>query len=166
MKTDGGRARTPSGGRDRRDPEGSKGCGGYRRYDLVKEFVVALAVMALLTVGLAIAFGSPDKHAITLAGWATNDPNDFVVTAVAELDGTSGTATYGAPYTNDPSAGQKLGPLPLQRWGRVREPIDTAEDFVLAPLSTVTGDAALATALSRYQSAPPDPRKAWTDAYA
>jgi hypothetical protein len=140
--------------------------GGYRRYDLVKEFVAALAAMALLTIALAAVFGSPDRRAISLTEWARNAPNDFVVTAVAELDGTSGTATYGAPYTNDPSAGQKLGPLPLQRWGGVREPIDTAEDFVLGPLSTVTGDAALATALSRYQSAAPDQRKAWTDAYA
>src|SRR4051812_45608299 len=103
--------------------------GGYRRYDLVKEFVAALAAMALLTIVLAAVFGSPDRRAISLTEWARNAPNDFVVTAVAELDGTSGTATYGAPYTNDPSAGQKLGPLPLQRWGRVREPIDTAEDF-------------------------------------
>jgi hypothetical protein len=78
-----------------------------------------------------------------LADWARNAPNDFVVTAVAELDGTSGTATYGAPYTNDPTAGQKLGPLPLQRWGGVREPVDTAQDFVLGPLSTVTGDTTL-----------------------
>ena len=124
--------------------------GDYRRYDLVKEFLAALAAMTLLTVVLAVVFGSPDKPSISLAEWANNDPNDFVVTAVAELDGTSGTATYGAPYTDDPSAGQKLGPLPLQRWGGVREPVDTAQDFVLGPLSTVTGDAALSSALSQY----------------
>src|SRR5438034_884669 len=79
--------------------------GDYRRYDLVKEFLAALAAMTLLTVVLAVVFGSPDKPSISLAEWANNDPNDFVVTAVAELDGTSGTATYGAPYTDDPSAG-------------------------------------------------------------
>jgi hypothetical protein len=140
--------------------------GDYRRYDLVKEFVAALAVMALLTVILAAVFGSPDKPAISLTGWARNAPNDFVVTAVAELDGTSGTATYGAPYIADPSAGQKLGPLPLQRWGGVREPIDTAEDFVLGPLSSVNGDDALGTALARYRAATPDQRKTWTSAYA
>ena len=140
--------------------------GDYRRYDLVKEFVAALAVMALLTVILAAVFGSPDKPAISLTGWARNAPNDFVVTAVAELDGTSGTATYGAPYIADPSAGQKLGPLPLQRWGGVREPIDTAEDFVLGPLTRVTGDDALGTALARYRAATPAQRKTWTSAYA
>jgi hypothetical protein len=140
--------------------------GEYRRYDLVKEFLAALGVLTLLTVVLAAVFGSPDKRAITLAEWARNAPNDFVVTAVAELDGTSGTATYGAPYTNDPTAGQKLGPVPLQRWGGVREPIDTAQDFVLGPLSTVTGDAILSNALAQYKNASDDQRKAWTGAYA
>ncbi|HKT02119.1 MAG TPA: hypothetical protein VJT31_21535 [Rugosimonospora sp.] len=140
--------------------------GGYRRYDLVKEFLVALAVILLLTIGLAIAFSSPDRKAISLRDWATNAPNDFVVTAVAELDGTSGTATYGAPYINDPSAGQKLGPLPLQRFGGVREPVDTAHDFVLGPLATVTGDADLAAALSSYDSASADRQHGWASAYA
>ena len=140
--------------------------GEYRRYDLVKEFLAALGVIAVLTVVLAVVFGSPDKHAISLAEWARNAPNDFVTTAVAELDGSSGTATYGAPYVNDPTAGQKLGPLPLQRFGGVREPVDTAQDFVLGPLSTVTGDPALRSALAQYQGASDDQRKAWTGAYA
>ena len=140
--------------------------GEYRRYDLVKEFVAALGVMTLLTLALAVVFSSPDRKAITLADWARNAPNDFVVTAVAELDGTSGTATYGAPYVNDPTAGQRLGPLPLQRWGGVRSPVDTAQDFVLRPLSSVTGDAALTTALDQYRSASADQQQAWATAYA
>ncbi len=137
----------------------------YRRYDLVKEFVAALGVVALLTVVLAAVFSSPDRKAITLAEWARNAPNDFTVTAVAELDGTSGTATYGAPYTHDPGAGQKLGPLPLQRWGGVRAPVDTANDFVLTPLSTVTGDAALTAALNQYRSASADQQNTWATGY-
>jgi hypothetical protein len=139
--------------------------GGYRHYDLVKEFVVALGVMLLLTIGLAIAFSSPDRKAISLRDWATAAPNDFVVTAVAELDGTSGTATYGAPYINDPSAGQKLGPMPLQRFGGVREPVDTAHDFVLDPLATVTGDAALTSTLSQYNAASTDQQQTWATNY-
>jgi hypothetical protein len=139
--------------------------GEYRRYDLVKEFVIAFAVVLLLTIGLAIAFGSPDRKAISLRDWASAAPNDFVVTAVAELDGTSTTATYGAPYLDDASAGQKLGPVPLQRFGGVREPVDTAHDFVLGPLATVTGDADLATALSTYDGATADQQQAWATAY-
>jgi hypothetical protein len=140
--------------------------GEYRRYDLVKEFVAAVGVMTLLTLALAVVFSSPDRKAITLADWARNAPNDFVVTAVAELDGTSGTATYGAPYVNDPTAGQKLGPLPLQRWGGVRSPVDTAQDFVLRPLSSVTGDPAVSTALNQYRGASVEQQQAWSTAYA
>jgi hypothetical protein len=139
--------------------------GPTRRYDIVKEFVVALIAMALLTVGLALVFGSPDRPAITMSTWAAKAPADFVATAVAELDGTSGTATYGAPYTDDPTAGQKLGPLPLQRWGGVREPVDTARAFVLDPLATST-DPVLSAALTAYQGTSPDQQSKWTSAYA
>jgi hypothetical protein len=138
--------------------------GRTRRYDIVKEFVVALVVMALLTAGLAILFGSPDRKAITLQEWAKQAPADFVATAVAELDGTSGTATYGAPYTHDPSAGQKLLSLPLQRWGGVTEPIDTSQAFVVAPLTT-SSDPAISGPLSTYRAAAADQQSAWATTY-
>jgi hypothetical protein len=141
-----------------------KWTGPTRRYDIVKEFVIALVVVALLTIGLAIVLGSPDRPAITLQEWATQAPNDFVATTVTELDGTSGTATYGAPYINDPTAGQKLGPLALQRWVGVREPIDTAQDFVLTPLSTST-DPAATKALATFNAASPDQRTTWASTY-
>jgi len=140
--------------------------GAYRRYDLVKEFVAALVAMVLLTVVLAVVLGSPDRPAISLRHWATAAPADFTLTASTELAGTSATATYGAPYTADPSAGQRLGPLPVQRWGGVREPVDTAKDFVLRPLSTVRGDRPLRAALAVYRAAPPARRRAWATAYA
>ena len=138
--------------------------GPTRRYDIAKEFVAALAVITLLTVGLAILFGSPDRKAITLGDWATAAPNDFVATAVAELDGSSGTATYGAPYVNDPTAGQKIGPLALQRLAGVREPINTATDFVLRPLATST-DPTIAAALTQYNAATADQQQTWANAY-
>jgi hypothetical protein len=138
--------------------------GETRRYDIVKEFVAALAVITLLTVGLAITFGSPDRKAISIGEWAATAPNDFVATAVAELDGTSGTATYGAPYVNDPTAGQKLGPLALQRLAGVREPIDTATDFVLGPLATST-DPTITAALTQYKAATADQQQTWASAY-
>ncbi len=138
--------------------------GPTRRYDIVKEFVVALVVMALLTTGLAILFGSPDRKAITLQEWAKQAPADFVATAVAELNGTSGTATYGAPYTHDPSAGQKLLSLPLQRWGGVTEPIDTSQAFVVGPLTT-SSDPAISGPLSTYRAAGADQQSAWATTY-
>ena len=139
--------------------------GPYRRYDLVKEFTVALVVMAVLAVVLAAVFSSPDRQAISLTEWAHNAPNDFVVTTVEELDGTSTSATIGAPYIKDPTAGQKLGPLALQRWAGVRHPVDPAQDFVLRPLSNVSGDQGLSSALSQYTSADSKQQQTWAQAY-
>ena len=138
--------------------------GPLRGYDLVKEFAAAVAVVGLLILALATVFGSPDRPAITMTEWATQAPDDFLATAVAELDGTSGTATYGAPYTNDPSAGQNVGPLPLQRWGGVHEPVDPAVDFVIRPLSTDTNPG-VSAAVKNYQGATPDQQIAWASAY-
>ena len=149
-----------------RGPTAEPWPGPWRRYDIVKEFVIATVVVAVLTVLLAAVFSSPDERPITLQAWAKADPNDFVATAVSELDGQSGTATYGAPYNNTPDAGQKLGPLPLQRWGGVRVPVDTANDFVLNPLRAVPHDPALAAALSTYTTATADQQTTWASGYA
>jgi len=83
---------------------------------------------------------------------------------VSELDGTSTSATYGAPYTSDPSAGQVVGPVPLQRWGGVREPVDPATDFVVRPLSTSTNPVVTA-AVKQYEGASPDQQTSWATAY-
>lgn len=136
-----------------------------RRYDLVKEFVVALLAMAVLTVGLAAVFSSPDEKAISLADWARAAPADVVATATGELAGTSASAGYGAPYnTADP--GQRLGPLPLQRWGAVRTAVDSAKDLVLTPLAGVAHDPVLTASLGAWSSATPDQQAAWSTGYA
>lgn len=41
-----------------------------RSYDLVKEFVVALAVVTALTLVLAGIFSSPDGQPVTMRSWA------------------------------------------------------------------------------------------------
>ena len=134
-------------------------------YDLVKEFVVALVVMGILTVLLAAVFSSPDRKALTLKAWAVAAPGDVVATATAELDGTSASAGYGPPY-NHAATGQHLGPLPLQRWAGVRISIDSARDLVLAPLGTVAGDSALTAALSTWTAADADQQTKWAGAYS
>jgi hypothetical protein len=139
--------------------------GGYRPYDLVREFVIALVVVSLLTLGLAAVFSSPDEKQVTIASWTAAAQNDFTATAATELDGTSGTATYGAPYTDDPSAAQKIGPIAPQNWPGVTHPVDTREDFVLRPLRGIPGDAALTAALSTWDSASADQRDKWASAY-
>ncbi len=135
-----------------------------RRYDLVKEFVLALAAVLLLTVVLAAVFSSPDEKAITMADWANAAPNDVVATAAGELAGTTTSATYGAPY-NSNGDGQKLGPLSLQKWAGVQIPVDS-QQLVLGPLSSVQGNASLRAALALWNAAPPDQQAKWAGAYA
>ena len=139
--------------------------GPTREYDLLKELVVALAVVGLLTTALAVLFSSPDEPAVSLQTWATADANDFVATATGELAGTTTSAGYGAPY-NTASDGMSIGPVRLQKWAGVRIPVDPAQDFVVTPLSHVSGDAALTTALDAWRGAPADRRTAWAGAYA
>jgi hypothetical protein len=136
-----------------------------RPYDLVKEIVVALAVVGILTLLLAAVFSSPDRKALTLSAWAHAAPADVVATAAAELAGTSTSAGYGPPY-NHAASGQQIGPLPLQRLGGVGTPIDSANDLVITPLSTVTADSELAAALTTWRSASPAQQTDWASGYA
>ena len=134
-----------------------------RRYDLVKEFVITLVVVLVLSGGLAAIFSSPDEKPITMSAWAKADPENLVTTAAAELAGTTTSATYGAPY-NTNAEGQKLGPLPLQKWGGVRIPIDSA-DLVLGPLSNTSGDPAVSSAVAAWKAAAPEQRTKWATDY-
>jgi hypothetical protein len=135
-----------------------------RPYDLVKEFVLALVVVGALTVALAAVFSSPDRKPISLAEWAKAAPADVVATATAELAGTSTSAGYGPPY-NHAGTGQKLGPLPTQRWGGVRIPVDSANDLVITPLHSITDDTGLTSALQSWQSAGADQQTTWATKY-
>lgn len=135
-----------------------------RSYDLVREFTIALCVMVLLTLALAGVFSSPDRPAISLAGWARAAPADVVATAASELAGTSPSATYGPPY-NHAAQGQTLGPVPLASWGGVRLPVDSTNDLVINPLKSSAGDPALTTALSTWRSATPTQKATWANAY-
>jgi hypothetical protein len=141
--------------------------GATRRYDLVKEAVLALLAVTALTLLFSALFSSPDVRPVTIAGWAAADPKDLLATAVSELDGTSGVATYGPPYTNVAGAGQNvIGGLSLQRLAGVQIPIDPARAFVLGPLSIPAHtDPTLARALLAYERAPAAQRQAWATAY-
>jgi len=139
--------------------------GPFVRYDLVKEFVVALVVVTGLAVVLTILFSSPDDPPTTIQSWAQADPGDFLATSVTELNGTSEIAGYGPPYNHTPDATQKIGPIDLQSTAGVRIPVDTATDFVTAPLEEIPADPRLKLALASYQAAPPAVQEAWTGAY-
>jgi hypothetical protein len=138
--------------------------GGHSPYDIIKEGTIALLVITLLTLLLAVIFGSPDESAITIKKWSNADPIDFATTALSELNGTSTTAAYGAPYNhNGPS--QHIGPLQLAKWVGVRIPINTAQDFVLNPLGVLPNQPVLDTALKTWKRANATTKSAWLNAY-
>jgi hypothetical protein len=140
--------------------------GAYAPYDLVKELCVAVGVITLLAIVLTVLFSSPDERPSTIAQWSHDLPINFVSTAAAELNGTSGTAEYGPPYNNSSGSVQHAAFLHPQEWLGVSHPINTADDYVIAPLKTIPGDATLNAALAEYQAAPEETRKAWGEAYA
>src|SRR4051794_25551681 len=138
--------------------------GPYRPYDLVKEACIAFGAILALTVGLTILFSSPDETPSTIQQWSHVDPVDFVTAATTELDGPSGSATYGPPH-NHASDGQHMAFLYPQKWFGVSHPVNTAQDFVLAPLQSITGQPGLHAAVNRYNAAPAKQQMAWTSAY-
>jgi hypothetical protein len=136
-------------------------------YDLIKEIVLVTVVVGLIVLGLAFGLSSPDSPSVTLKTWAVADPVDFVTTASSELAGTSATAAYGPPYTDGSDSVQALGPLVPQQWAGNAMHLDTANAFVLGPLSTIgSGDTALSTALATFKAATTDQQQAWLTAYS
>ena len=138
--------------------------GRYSPYDIIKEGTIAITVVLVLTLLLAIVFGSPDEKSVTIKTWANATPVDFATTALGELNGSTTTAAYGAPY-NNASPGQELGPLQLVKWVGVRIPINTASDFVISPLESVPNSPALRSALAQWKSAPSGSQTTWVNNY-
>jgi hypothetical protein len=142
--------------------------GGIRTvpYDLVKELVIALAGVGLLTIVVAGIFSSPDQPPVTIASWAQTDPVDFVTTATGELAGTTTSAGYGEPYNSTEGAAQAWGPISPQTWFGVRIPIDSADTFVLQPLQRgAFNNSDLGSALDTWSKADSGQQGKWTDAY-
>jgi len=138
--------------------------GPYKPYDLVKELFVAICVVATLALLFTVFFSSPDEKPSTVAQWSRDLPVDFLNTAVSELDGTSGTATYGPPYNHN-GEGQIVWFIHLQSWLGVSHPINTAQDYVYSPLATVPGDPLLRAAVAEYRESPAKVQATWTNAY-
>jgi hypothetical protein len=138
--------------------------GAYRPYDILKEATIALGVVLALVLLLTILFSSPDLRPSTIKSWARGDPVDFVSTAATELDGSSTLGSYGPPY-NHASAGQHIGFIHLAKWFGVSHPINTAEDFVLAPLRSLPGQPALQSAITTYETASAATKTRWTSSY-
>ena len=148
------------------DPAALPWAGAKRDYDLVKEFVIAIVVVGAMVITAAAVFSSPDEKAISVATWAQQAPSDFALTATTELAGTSPSAGYGPPYNNTQGTTQKIGPLDLQKAAGVRIPIDSANDFVIRPLSTLEPTPELSAALTTWRAAGVVQQQSWGNAYA
>ena len=138
--------------------------GAHKPYDILREATIALGVVLGLALVLTILFSSPDLKPSTVQTWARSDPVDFVTTATTELDGSSAIGGYGPPY-NSASDGQNIWFIHLAKWFGIAHPINTAQDFVLAPLHSLTAQPALTAAVSMYEAAPANSQTAWTGAY-
>jgi hypothetical protein len=139
--------------------------GATRRYDILKEGTIASLLVLALTVGLAGLLSSPDVPPLTIATWARLDPSDFLTTAGMELNATSETAAYGAPYNNQSGSVQRLLFSP-QTWFGVTQPVNAAQDFVLAPLAILApADPPVRASLAAYQSASAGQQLKWASAY-
>jgi hypothetical protein len=140
--------------------------GPTRRYDILKEGTIAAVIVTTLTFVLAGVLSSPDVPPATIATWAKLAPADFLATAASELNGSSLSATYGPPYNNGSGAVQSLFIHP-QTWPGVTQPVNAAQDFVIAPLQKAAPtDPALATALTVYDAATPAQQLKWANNYA
>jgi hypothetical protein len=138
--------------------------GPTKRYDILKEGTIAVVVSLALTFTLAGLLSSPDLPSVSVRSWVQVDPGGFLATAATELNGTSGSATLGPPYNNNGTP-QSLLFAPAN-WAGVRQPIDTAQTFVLQPLATAaTNDPVVKAALATYQAAPAALQNKWATNY-
>ena len=140
--------------------------GPTRRYDILKEGTIAVAITTGLVVLMAGLLSSPDVPPVTVQSWAKIAPADFLATTASELNGTALAASYGPPYNHGTAAVQQVGPVNWQKLAGVTQPVNAAQTFVLSPLFKLTpDDPALAAALSAYTSASPAQQLKWATAY-
>jgi hypothetical protein len=140
--------------------------GATRRYDILKEGTIAVAIASCLVLLLAGLLSSPDVPPLSIKTWATVDQVGFVNTAATELDGSSTSASYGPPYNSGTGSVQQVGPVNWQRLAGITQPVDAARLFVLDPLAVqARSDPALAAALSTYTGAPAAQQARWAAAY-
>lgn len=139
-----------------------KWIGPIERYDLIQEGLIAVVVVFVIVIAINVLFGSPLVHSVSFQTWAQADPEDFASTTLAELTGTSETATYGPPYNNQTGQLQSLGPLSPQAWAGVTIPVDAPADFVLKPLAAfATLNPAVQTAITTWNTASAAEQQAW-----
>ena len=126
--------------------------GPERPYDLIAEGTIAVIFVALLVILASSLWASPNGgltypgapkspagQAFSARYWDANDPSDLAATVVQELAGGTTTAGYGPPFNQTTGASQQIiGIKPAEIAKAIfglTQPINTANDFVLAPVS-------------------------------
>src|SRR6516162_3043658 len=146
--------------------------GPERQYDLVSEGTIAVIFVALLVILASSLWASPNGgltypgapkspagQAFSARYWDANDPSDLAATVVQELAGGTTTAGYGPPFNQTTGASQQIiGIKPAEIAKAIfglTQPINTANDFVLAPVSQLAApfNPAVAAAVSQYKAA-------------
>ncbi|HEX6509893.1 MAG TPA: cytochrome B6, partial [Chloroflexota bacterium] len=135
-------------------------------YDLVKEFLVAMAVVTVLVLLVSLVLSSPDEPPVTIQSVAQGSPQTYMQTSLDSLDGNSPIAGYGPPYNDGTGSVQYIGPISLQKLIGVHIPVDTAQAFVLGPLEQAAAtNPTLKAELARFNAASSKQQAAWEDAY-
>jgi hypothetical protein len=140
--------------------------GGRRPYDLLKEITVSGFVVLVVVIGMSVLFASPDPPPAAFAEWSAQGTGDFVATTLAEIDGTSLSATYGPPYQTTAQNGstQGFGPLSPEKWLGQAIPIDTWTNYVVFPLKSL-GQPQVDSAIKAWDDASESQQNDWVTAY-
>ncbi len=135
-------------------------------FDIVKEALVAGAIVLGIVLLCASIFGAPYSPAITIRQIAREHPHALIETAMRDLTGTSLIATYGPPYTHDTANAQHLGFFSPERWFGVTHPVDPPTTDVLHPLQDAAVlNPALTQALQSWAHASSAQQAAWVKAF-
>ncbi len=134
-------------------------------YDLLKEGLIFLSLIALIILILAAVLGSPDYPTVTGKDVAEAEPLAFLKTSANILAGNSSIQNYGPPYNEGGNPQELLGITP-QTWFGIKYPINPQVDFILVPLERISViNPALNTALETYESASTEQQMIWVNAY-
>ncbi len=134
-------------------------------FDMVKEGVVSLGVIAVIVLVVAAIAGAPYRPAVTNQQVAVQSPVLVEQTALGDLDGTGEMASYGPPYNDGTGSIQSIAGFSPQTWWGTPYPLNTAKDDVLTPLTmlaTASGNVSLKQALHTYETASGATQAKWS----
>lgn len=134
-------------------------------YDLVKELAISVAAVGIIVLLLAIFLSTPDVPALTAKKVDSGAPILLVQTALQDLSQQDAISTYGPPYNPGLDNIQKVGGFAPQSWSGVTNPVNSAKDEVIKPLSRITNLVpSLLQPLNQWNHAAIKQQTAWVNA--